>query len=103
MVKDEKSEVFNGKQSLWTKMFSSVITDNLNWQILTNDLVTFKGWDGLRMKNFNIMGVYWKKWIFKGVQEKPIYRGNCLKRGLGQFADLEGAWQKKKVEGGLIP
>ena len=30
-----------------------------------------------------------------GVHEKPIQRGDCLKRGLGKFADLrgEGAWQ----------
>ena len=32
-----------------------------------------------------------------GVQEKPIYRGNCLKRGgLGQFADLSGKPGKKE-------
>ena len=39
-------------------MFLSVITKNLNWVILTKNLVTFKKWDGLRMKNFNIMGVH---------------------------------------------
>ena len=27
-------------------MFVSVITKNLNWEILTNNLVTFKRWDG---------------------------------------------------------
>ena len=26
-------------------MFFSVITKNLNWEILTKNLVTFKGWD----------------------------------------------------------
>ena len=26
-------------------MFFSVVTKNLNWQILTNNLVTFKRWD----------------------------------------------------------
>ena len=26
-------------------MFSSVITKNLNWEILTKNLVTFKRWD----------------------------------------------------------
>ena len=35
-------------------MFFSVITKNLNWEILAKNLATFK--DGLRMKNFNIMG-----------------------------------------------
>ena len=40
-------------------MFFSVITKNLNWEILTNNLVTFKRWDGVKdgMKNFNIIGV----------------------------------------------
>ena len=30
-------------------MFFSVITKNLNWEILTKNLDTFKGWMGLRM------------------------------------------------------
>ena len=25
-----------------------------------------------------------------GVHKKPMYRGDCLLRGLGQFADLRG-------------
>ena len=42
------------------KMFFSVLATNLNWEILTKTLVTFKRWDGInvRMKNFNIMGVH---------------------------------------------
>ena len=28
--------------------------------------------------------------------KKPIYRGDCLKRGLGQFADLRGGLVKKR-------
>ena len=39
-------------------MFFSVITKNLHWGILTKNLVTFKRWMGLRMKNLNIMGVH---------------------------------------------
>ena len=35
-----------------------VITKNLNWEILTKNLVIFKRWDWVRMKNFNIMGVH---------------------------------------------
>ena len=35
-------------------MFLSVITKNLNWEILTKNLVTFKRWDGVRMKNFMV-------------------------------------------------
>ena len=43
------------------KMFLSVTTKNLNWEILTKNLITFKRWKdgmGLRMKIFNIMRVY---------------------------------------------
>ena len=37
-------------------MFFSVITKNLNWEILTKNSVTFlKDGMGLRMKNLNIM------------------------------------------------
>ena len=31
-------------------MFSSDITNNLNWEILTNNLVTFKRWDRVKDK-----------------------------------------------------
>ena len=31
-----------------------------------------------------------------GVMKKPIYRGDCLKRGLAQFADLRGGLTKKR-------
>ena len=34
----------------------SVITKNLNWEILTKNFVTFKRWLGLRIKNFSIKG-----------------------------------------------
>ena len=46
------------------------------------------------MKNFNIFG---------GFTQKTIYKGNRLKRRLGQFADLGGDMAKKRVgifEGG---
>ena len=33
-------------------MFFSVRTKNLNWEILTNDLVTFKRWDEIKDENF---------------------------------------------------
>ena len=29
-----------------------VITKNLNWEILTNNLVTFKRWDGVKDEKF---------------------------------------------------
>ena len=34
------------------------MTKNLNWEISTKNLITFKGWDGLNDENFNIMGVH---------------------------------------------
>ena len=40
-------------------MFISVITKNLNWEILTKDFITFlKDGIELRMKSFIIVGVY---------------------------------------------
>ena len=65
-------------------MFFSVITKNLNWEILTKNLVTFlKDGVGLRMKNFNIMGVYWKIRFLgggggAGGQKKTINRADSL-------------------------
>ena len=29
-------------------MFLPVITKNLNWEMLTNNLITFKRWDGVK-------------------------------------------------------
>ena len=39
-------------------MFLYVITKNLNWEISTKNLVTFKRWDQVKDKNFNIMEVH---------------------------------------------
>ena len=51
---------------------------------------------GLRMKNFDILGVHWKIWLLGEFQEKLIYRGVLPKKGrLGQFVDLRGAWQER--------
>ena len=39
-------------------------------------------------------------------QKTDIEGGDCLKRGLGQFADLRGAWQEKGggvFDEGFIP
>ena len=33
-------------------MLFSAITKNLNWEILTNNLVTFKRWDGIKDEKF---------------------------------------------------
>ena len=37
-----KSLIFYDKKNLSAKMFFSVTTKNLNWEILTKNLVTFK-------------------------------------------------------------
>ena len=36
---------------------------------------------GSRIKNFIIIGVHWKMSFLGGGCKKPIYKGNCLKRG----------------------
>ena len=33
-------------------MFFFVITKNINWEILTKNLVTFKRWDGVKDEKF---------------------------------------------------
>ena len=33
-------------------MFLSLITKNLNWDILTKNLITFKRWDGVKDEKF---------------------------------------------------
>ena len=72
-------------------MFSPVINKNLNWEILTKNLVTFKRWYGIKDKKL------WEFiFNFREVQEKPTYKGNCLKRWVGQFAGLRGGLTKKR-------
>ena len=39
------------------KMFFSILTKNLNREILIKNLVTFKRWNGIKDENFN-MGVH---------------------------------------------
>ena len=78
-------------------MFCSIITSNSNWEILTKNLVTFKNWNRLRMKNFDIRGLM-KNTIFWGEEftKNQYVRGIPSKGGLGQFADLRGpAWRKR--------
>ena len=57
-------------------MFFSVITKNLNWEISTKNLCTFKRWDGINDEKFYYYGSSLKNPIFReGVHEKPIYWG----------------------------
>ena len=61
----------------------------------------------LKMKNFNILGVHWTIRLLGGGGEltKNQYRvGIAWKEGLGQFANLGGAWQERVggvFEGGV--
>ena len=53
--------MFNDEKSLQTKIFFSVTNKNLNWEIRTKNIVTFKLLKDqmkLRVKYFNIMGVH---------------------------------------------
>ena len=62
-------------------MFFSVITKNLNWELSTKNLVTFKRWDGVKDEKFN--GSSLKNPIFRG--ELPKQWGFAKKMGLMFF------------------
>ena len=65
-------------------MFLSVITKNLNWEILTSIWLLLKDGMGSKMENFNIVWLHWKIPKCGGfMKKKTIYRRNCLKMGLG--------------------
>ena len=70
-------------------MFFFFISKKLNREVFTKNLVTFKKWDGFKDEKFWYYEGSLKNSIFRVVHENPVYRG-CLKRGLGQFADLIG-------------
>ena len=48
------------------------------------------------------MQVHWKIQFLGGVHKKPIYRGNCLKGRLGEFADLSGGGGVGEKEGAYV-
>ena len=63
---------------------------------------------GVRMKNFNTIGVHWEIKFLRAISQKTvIYRGELSKEGgLGQCADLRGTFQKRGgsvFDGWLIP
>ena len=94
-------------------MFFSVITKNLNWEILNKNSATCKNGIGLRRKNVNDMGVGLNKNpMFRGglSQKKQCSGGNCLKKGASTFGRFKVELAKKRgggggsvFEGGLIP
>ena len=47
-----KSELFNNEKGYKQKNVFSVLTKNLNWEILAKSLLTFKKWDGIKDEKF---------------------------------------------------
>ena len=56
-------------------MFFSIITKNSNWEILSQNLVTFKRWDGVNYENLKYFWGSLKNPIFKGGLTENQYRG----------------------------
>ena len=89
-------------------MFFSVITKNLNREILTNNLITFKRWDRVKNEKIHYYVGSLKNPIFReGVQEKPIYKGELPKKGNLNSLHIQGEGLEKKrrrcFKRGLIP
>ena len=56
-------------------MFLSVIAKNSNWEILTNNLVTFKKLDGVKDEKLQFLGVHWKIQLLGGKFTKNQHTG----------------------------
>ena len=54
-------------KKVYKQMFFSVIAKNLNWEIFTKNLVTFKRWDVVNDEKFYYYGGSLKNSIFKEV------------------------------------
>ena len=67
--------MFNNKKSLETEMFFSVIIKNLNWEILTKILPTFKRWDGVKDEKFEYYEGSLKNLLFRGGSRKSNKEG----------------------------
>ena len=88
-----KSEIFNDKKSLQTEFFFCLISNNLNWEILTNNLATFKRSDGVKDEKFKYYRGLLKNLIFKGFFTKNHYiqaRAWTVCRFKGGLAKKEG-------------
>ena len=73
------------KKIISTNVFSA-ITKNLNWEILTKNLVTFKRWDGGEWNVLMLWGFPEKSDFQVEVHEKPVYRRELPKKvGLGNL------------------
>ena len=88
-------------------MFFTGVTKNLNWEILTENIVTFKRWDGAKNEKFYHHGDSQKNLMGGGGHEKPINRGELPKRGASTVCRFKGGLAKKREGvflrgGGLI-
>ena len=54
-------------------MFFSVITKNLNWEVLTKNLVTFRRWNVVNLEKFQCHEDLLKNLIFSGGFSKNQY------------------------------
>ena len=83
-------------------MFFSIITKNLNWGILTKNLVIFKRWNGVKDEKFRYYGGSMKNPIFRaGPQKNQYIEGNCLKRGAWTVCRFKWGLAKKSRVGFL--
>ena len=88
-------------------MFFSVITKNLHWEILTENAVTFKRWDGVKVKQkTNIWGdcpqlVDWTVCRFKGggLSKKERRRGAVFE---GVDTSMHTMSKKRRLKGKIF-
>ena len=78
-------------------MFFSVITKNLNWEMLAKNLVAFKRWD--RVKDENLIWRFTEKTDFRGGVHKEPKIGGELPKKKGELGHFEGLM---RVEGGGV-
>ena len=70
------------------------IIKNLKLRILSKNELLLKY--GMWIEDKILWGFTEKSDFRRGVMKKPIYRGDCLKRGIGQFVDLKVGLAKKR-------
>ena len=74
-------------------MYLSIIAKNLNWEMLTKNLVTFKRQDGVKDEKFQYYGNSLKNLIFRGGgggHKKPIYKGRLPEKGVWTVCKFKG-------------
>ena len=79
-------------------MAFSVMTRNLNLEILAKNLLTFKRWDEVKDEKFNILEAHWKSQFLKGVHEKPIYQNLLTRMEWTYFSMYQRSCQRCSVK-----